>query len=773
MGGGALPDARHGNPRHGTDAKAAEGQNGFAADEERRSPPALTGGPWDWDLERDLLSCSPEVYRLHGLQPPHDIDGELLTGPVSGAAWFESLRPENRQAVDDVLRRTLAAGSGEHEYKIRSGRRSRWLRLHAEILRGPDGRIIRVVGFTHDVTAGKRADAQRRQAQRELALQRSILQRVAAGEPLPETLVRLCRYVEDQLPGAMCTILLLDRAAGVLRHGACPTLPPAFSDEIDGLPVGEGMAACGTSAARGEPVIVHDVMSDPLTAAFVDIAVPYDIASVWSHPLRKSGGEVLGTFAVYRSNRFTPPQAEQQLVTMVGYLAAMAIDRSRADAALRSAANYDSLTGLPNRSRFLETVNRQLQDAERRLSVLFIEIDRFEQINDGFGHIAGDRVLMEVGRRLREVTGGSGLASRFGGYTFTMMAPFADPRQLKELSVRVLDAIGQPLELDGAEFVLTASIGIATNEHPTDAYGLVRDADVALYASRAAGHGRTQVYDRKLRAEVVARLTRETELRRALDHGELVMYYQPIMSLERRCWSGVEALVRWQHPERGLMAPGDFIPLAEDAGLIVPLGAEVMRLVGEQARLWATKLPRLTIGVNASVLQLARTDMADAVMSMIDYAEMDPGALVVEVTESALMEQLDRTRRTLERLAHAGVRVFIDDFGTGYSSIARLGELPISGLKIDKRFTRGLGTDPVVLPVVRAISDLARAYGLQVVAEGIEDESALHALPDLGCHYAQGFHLAPPMPADRIQALLSRPLPAAFSPAGPGQPQPA
>jgi diguanylate cyclase (GGDEF)-like protein len=765
---------RHGNhPRQETDVAAAGAQNSCEADEERRSSPDLTGGLWDWEPERDLLSCSPEAYRLHGLQPPHDIDGGLLTGPVSGAAWFEALRPENRQSVEDVARRVLAAGSGEQEYKIRSGRRSRWLRLHAEILRGPDGRITRVVGFTHDVTAGKSADAQRRQAQRELALQRSILQRVAAGEPLHETLVRLCRHVERQLHGARCTVLLLDRSAGVLRHGACPTLPPAFSDELDGLPVGEGMGACGTAAARGEPVIVSDVMSDPLTADFIDVAVRYEIASVWSHPLRKSGGEVLGTFAVYRSSTFMPPLSEQRMVTTIGYLAAMAIDRSQADAALRAAANYDSLTGLPNRARFLEMVNRQLQDSERRLSVLFIEIDRFKQINDGFGHIAGDRVLVEVGRRLRDVASGGGPVSRFGGYTFTMMAPFASPRQLKELSVRALDAIAQPVELDGAEFVLTASIGIASNERPTDAYGLVRDADVALYASRSAGHGRTQVYDRKLRADVVTRLTRETELRRAIEHGGLVMYYQPIMSLKQRCWSGVEALVRWQHPKRGLMGPGEFIPLAEESGLIVPLGAEVMRLVGEQVRHWASTLPGLHIGVNASVLQLARTDMADAIMSMIDYAEIEPGTLMLEVTESALMEQLDTTRGTLERLVHAGVKVLIDDFGTGYSSIARLGELPISGLKIDKRFTLGLGTDPAVLPVVRAISDLARAYGLQVVAEGIEDESALRAVAELGCQYAQGFHLGPPVPADRIEELLARPLPAGAGAAEREQPQPA
>lgn len=597
-------------------------------------------------------------------------------------------------------------------------------------------------------------------AARAFSLQRRILQRVAGGEPLTETLERLCRYIELQLPGARCTILLLDRAAGVLRPGASATLPPAFDDEVDGLPVGEGMGACGTAAARGEPVIVEDLMADPLTADFMDVSRRFNLGSVWSHPLRKSGGEVLGTFAVYRPFKFTPGAAEMRMVMTIGHLAALAIDRDHADAALREAANFDSLTGLPNRARFMEMVNRQLQDPDRRLSVLFLELDRFKQINDGFGHIAGDRILVEVSRRLREAIGDGGLVSRFGGDAFTMMVPFSDARRLKELAAGVLEAIEQPLDLDGAEFFLTASIGIATNHQSTDAYGLVRDADAALYAARSAGHGHTQVYDRKLRAQLVARLTRETELRRAITDGGLVMHYQPILGLREGVWSGVEALVRWQHPKRGLMGPMEFIPLAEETGLIVPLGAEILKLVGEQARRWAQALPTVHIGVNASVLQLARPDMADQVLAMIDSAGIEPGMLVLEVTESALMEQLDTTRDTLEELVAAGVHVLIDDFGTGYSSLARLGELPISGLKIDRRFTRGLGSDPTVRPVVRAIADLAKAYGLQVVAEGIEDEFALRDAAELGCHYAQGFHLGRPGMPEQAEALLTGPPPA-------------
>jgi len=224
-------------------------------------------------------------------------------------------------------------------------------------------------------------------------------------------------------------------------------------------------------------------------------------------------------------------------------------------------------------------------------------------------------------------------------------------------------------------------------------------------------------------------------------------------------WSGVEALVRWQHPRRGLIGPDGFIPLAEETGLIVPLGELVFELVGEQAQRWAQTLPGLHIAVNASVVQLAHPSAAPAIERMLDRSGLPPEALMVEVTESALMERLDSTRVSLERLVDDGVSVLIDDFGTGYSSLARLGELPISGLKIDRRFIRGLGVDPSVRPVVKAISDLARAYGLEVVAEGIEDQEALAGVVELGCEHAQGFHIGRPAVVELVETLLTGPPP--------------
>jgi EAL domain-containing protein (putative c-di-GMP-specific phosphodiesterase class I) len=337
------------------------------------------------------------------------------------------------------------------------------------------------------------------------------------------------------------------------------------------------------------------------------------------------------------------------------------------------------------------------------------------------------------------------------------MVPALDPRSLRELTERVMTAVRLPFNADGVELVLTVTVGIATSEHSSDAFALVRDADTAVQAARAGGPGGLQVYDRTLRARQVERLRTETELRRAIERDELVMHYQPILDVERQRWSGVEALVRWQHPERGLLAPIEFIPLAEETGLIVPLGRRVLELVCEQARIWSQTLPDIHIAVNASAVQLGYPTTGTEIQMMVARSGLKPGALMLEVTESALMEELDTARTVLEQLSELGVRVLIDDFGTGYSSLARLGELPISGLKIDRQFVRGLGSDPTVMPVVRAIADLARAYGLEVVVEGIEDASALAGVDELGCEYAQGYHLGRPAPAAVIEGLLASP----------------
>jgi c-di-GMP-specific phosphodiesterase len=590
----------------------------------------------------------------------------------------------------------------------------------------------------------------------ELAHQQRMLERIVRGDPLDRTLNALCRHVEQRFPGSRCTVLLLDRSLGVLRHVASPTLPRRFVNQIDGLPVGEGIGVCGTAAARGAIVIAADIQTDPLTQPYLELARRFKLGSVWSYPLSRAGGEVLGTFAVYRAVRHSPNQGELEFVAATGNLAALAVDRDRSERALQAAVNFDPLTGLPNRARFLELVNTELA-TDGRVTLLMVQIDRFKRINQSVGEIAGDRLLVETSERLRGVVAERGMVARFAGDSFMLMLPALEADEVEELTDRVTAAMSEPFHADGLELLLTTSIGIATSGSATDAFALVREADTAIHAARAGGPGRHQVYDHKLRAEQLERLRTEAQLRRAIERDQLVVHYQPILNVEDRSWSGVEALVRWQHPERGLLSPDEFIPLAEETGLIVPLGMRVLEMVCAQARQWSRTLPGISIAINASPVQLAYPTTAAEIKAALKRARLKPSTLTLEVTESALTEELDTARDVLEELKAAGVNVLIDDFGTGYSSLARLGELPIGGLKIDRRFVSGLGRDPTVMPVVSAIADLARAYGLEVVVEGIEDGDALASVDELRCEYAQGFHLGRPAPADVVEELLAMP----------------
>jgi diguanylate cyclase (GGDEF)-like protein len=715
-------------------------------------------GSWSWEVERDVLDCSPELYRMHGMK---EVDDDGAVQSLRFASFLAAAHPDDRAALSRAAAEVMLEGEPiDVEYRVAVGRRVKWVHIHAEVAERRGDRIVRLAGYCQDITVRRRAEERRRRIQRELAHQQRVLERIARGEPLHVTLTELCRYVERNYRGAHCSVLLLDRDAGLLRTGAGPTLHPEFSAAIDGLPVGEGVGACGTAAARGEIVIIDDTFTNPFTAAFLPLAQAHSMRSVWSHPLTKVSGEVLGTFALYRTTTHKPSRSEIKAVMTTGSLAALAIERSQSEEALLAAANFDALTRLPNRARFLELVNEQLAITGRRLSVMFLDLDRFKIINDSLGHPAGDRILREISERLRAVAGDGALVARFGGDEFTLLVPDADEPTVLALADRLRNAIEDPLVLDGGEFFLSVSIGIAVNDHPGDAFGLVRDADSAMYAAKGRGPGRHEVFDQKMRARLMEKLADENDLRRAIERNELVLHYQPILDLAERRWEGVEALVRWEHPTRGLLGPDRFIPLAEETGLIVPLGARVLQLVAEQAAAWAATLPGIHIAANTSVLQLVDPAIATDLIRLLHEHRLGPDAIQIEVTESAVMQELEAAHASLEQLMSAGIRVLIDDFGTGYSSIARLGDLPVAGLKIDRRFTAGLAADPAVRKVLSAISDLARAYGLKVVAEGIEDAISLWQVSAVGCHFAQGFHLGRPGPANVVEKVLAAPPPA-------------
>ena len=704
-------------------------------------------GSWSWDVGATSVTWSDELYRIYGVDP--------TAAPVTFDQYLACIHPDDRPRVVEQLQQILETSvSYEHEYRIvQPDGTVRWVHARVAIVAEADGAPRRLAGHCQDVTERHVAEDARNLAQLELESHQRILNGIARAEPVVNTLEELCTDVEARYDGVRCSILLVDEDQGVLRHVAAPSLPASFRRAIDGLPIAIGAGACGTAAARNEPVVVADTLADPLTADFVDLARAHDLLAVWSHPLTTSAGQVIGTFAMYRATPYEPDESEIRTVMTAGSLAALALERWRTQADLVKAASIDPLTGLSNRAYFLEDLEARLREPDSTVAVMFLDLDGFKWINDSLGHPSGDQILREVADRLDAVLDPRLHLARFGGDEFTVLVPGMTYEEVERVADAIDAAFEEPFELDGREFFLSCCVGIAVNDHASDAYGLIRDADAAMYSAKEVGRARHALFDARLRERAMGRVTLESELRRAIERDEFVMHYQPIIDLRSGAWVGAEALVRWQHPRRGLVPPLQFIPLAEENGLIVPLGLAIVRKVIADRASWDVTNGIYT-SLNLSVVQLADPSIGVSVGSLLRDFGVPPELLVVEVTETAVMQQLDIARTALEQISDLGVRVMIDDFGAGYSSIARLGELPMAAIKIDNSFTASLGTEPKAAKVVGAIADLAHALELEVVVEGIETAAARSAARDLGCEFGQGYHLARPMPGDDLQALL-------------------
>jgi diguanylate cyclase (GGDEF)-like protein/PAS domain S-box-containing protein len=437
-------------------------------------------------------------------------------------------------------------------------------------------------------------------------------------------------------------------------------------------------------------------------------------------------------------------------------------DRKQAESQLLHDALHDSLTGLPNRALFLNRMEMALQrsrrDSRNRFAVLFVDLDRFKVINDSLGHGLGDLLLVALAERLRGCIRVIDTVARLGGDEFGfLLEGVQDLRQVVRTAERLQEELGRGFQLAGHEVFTSGSIGIALGGGSSEGSDqILRDADIAMYRAKAQGRGGYAVFDQDMHSTAVAALQLENDLRRGLERQEFELHYQPIATVAGNQLCGFEALLRWHHPERGLVLPGQFIPAAEDTGLIVPLGAWALETACRQMVDWEPLLaPQHSVSVNLSARQLAHPDLVRQVSSTLASTGAQASRLKLEITESVLMADAPAAQEVLLHLQHKlGVSVMIDDFGTGYSSLAYLHQFPVETLKIDRSFVTRLGGGEE--QIVGAIVTLARSLGMQVLGEGVETRPQLEALGRLGCDYAQGFLLAPPMPAGDAEAVLRR-----------------
>jgi diguanylate cyclase len=421
----------------------------------------------------------------------------------------------------------------------------------------------------------------------------------------------------------------------------------------------------------------------------------------------------------------------------------------------------DPLTRLATRVVLLDRLRCALEDPgrdEELVAAVFFDLDRFKLVNDSLGHDAGDRLLVLVAERLRESVREDDAAFRFGGDEFIVLCTgLPDAGAALAIADRIAAALRHPYILNGRSFVVTVSVGIAVSRPgECTAEDLLRDADAAMYRAKELGKDRCELFDAALRARAVERLGLEAGLRRALDHDELEVHYQPEVSLATGRVEAVEALVRWRHPERGIVPPGEFIGVAEDTGLVVPIGAAVLRTACRQAAAWRRDGP-LTLRVNISARQLADPALPDAIAIVLAETGTRPGDLCLEITESGLMTDMETNAAALARIRALGVRVALDDFGTGYSSLNYLLRFEVDVLKIDRSFVQRLGGRPADDAIVEAIVMMAHAIGLRVTAEGVETPAQLARVRELGCEAVQGFLFARPGPPAAIEPLLGPP----------------
>ncbi len=660
-------------------------------------------GSWDWNIVNNTLRWSDEIYRIFGLKP-QEFGAEY-------AAFMERLHPEDRAKVAQAVDVALAGGAPyciEHRI-VRPDGTVRTVLEQAEIQRDASGKAIQMTGTVLDITERKRAEEE---------------QRLAA------------QVFENSIEG----IVITDAQANILRVNR------AFA-AITGYSEGEVIGQNTRLLRSGR----HDAdFYQAMWASLVEYG--YWQGEIWN---RRKNGEIYPEWLSLIAIR----DESGNTLHYAGVFADLT-EKKQAEARTHYLAHYDPLTELPNRLLLEERLKQSLTAAQSNswlVALLHLDLDRFKNINDILGHDQGDELLKAVAQRLTAAVRDSDTIARFSSDEFAvLLSNIGSPNNAEQVTNKILSALADPFSLDGQEVFVTSSIGIAL--YPLDGDSkdsLIRNADIAMGHAKAQGGSTYRFYSSDMTVVASQRLAMETGLRRALEREEFVLHYQPQVSLQTGQIIGMEALLRWQRPDNGLVAPAEFIPLLEETGLIIPVGEWVLRSACAQNRAWQLDgLPPLSVAVNLSARQFRQSNLAAVVNQALLDAGLAPGQLELEVTESIMIQDAQTTITTLTQLHNLGIQISIDDFGTGYSSLSYLKRLPISKIKIDRSFVRDICIDPDDAAIANAVISLGHSMKMRVIAEGVETAEQLDHLRAQGCDEIQGYFFSRPLPAADFAKLI-------------------